>query len=161
MGVIMKKEFEFILKESDLKYQPQGAGEFIKAKKLLLKAPTMRQERTADILSQCLMQAFKSNLDIANVSRETNQKQSETKDTQYGNEISSKDIKTMLFMSSKNISEVKEALRELLFDGTCLIDGVLPMRADHYQHMAYVEANELMGEYIANFLLSSLLSEKN
>lgn len=151
----MKKEIEFNLKGGSLKYQPQGSSEFVIAKKLILKAPSVRQEKTADRLAQSLMQAFKSNMNISNVPRETNSV-SNSKDK----DITGSDVKTLLFMSSVNIADIKEAFRELLFDGACMIDGILKMQSHHYEEMDYDQVNDLMGEYISSFLLSSLLSTK-
>jgi hypothetical protein len=158
----MKKEFEFALKENDLRYQPAGASEFIFAKKFILKAPTVRQERIADKLSQMIMHAVKSNMNMVkeDKSDKKSSKKSEEKDSK-DNIFTGDQILGFLKMAEIDFGDVKDKVKELLFDGSCLIDGTLPMRQDHYEKMDDLDTvNALIGEYLTNFFLSSLFSQK-
>jgi len=153
----MKKEFEFILKDTDLKYQPMGASEFIYAKKLILKAPTVRQERIADKLSQVIMHAVKSNMNLSKEDKKASKKVEDSSD----NAFTADAILSFLRMADIDFSDVKNKVKELFFNGSCLIDGVLPMRQDHYEKMEDLETvNMLIGEYLENFFMSSLFSSK-
>lgn len=146
----LKKEFEFFLQD-EITYS-DGRGEAIKTKKLFLKAPSNKQTKYAFKLQQKFMQAMKSNM--ADMKNQAASNQSETKTDE---KLNGDSIFTALLMSSIDISEFLEDLKMLLISGACLVDGKVELIEAWFDLIGFEDKGKLLGEYIASFLLPSIM----
>lgn len=149
---MLKKEFEFILQD-ELFYSHDGKAGIL-AKRLLLRAPNTKllslASKLSSIVMSCLVKARENYKDDKDV--KTN-----TKD----DGIDGQSIYMIISSSSTQIqmSELIESFQELILsDNICLIDGKEPLTLDLFNSIDSREALRLLGEYIANFLLPSIMS---
>jgi hypothetical protein len=56
------------------------------------------------------------------------------------------------------IEDVEKDFKILMTSGCCLIGGETELTLDKYDKLSITDTTNLMGEYLANFLLLSLLS---
>ena len=142
----MKKEFTFLL-EDEIQYSKDG--EFVKTKKLLLIAPSNKQRRDVIRLQQSFMQAIKSSM---NSFSDSKAKKTTGNETLKGDEIIA-----MLLMSEIDICAMLDSFRDLLLSGSCLLDGKVDFKEIHFDEISINDSQKLMGEFIANFLLPSVI----
>jgi len=147
-----KKEFEFILQE-DLQYA-DGTGGFAKAKKMLLRAPSTKQKKYSIKLRQGFMQAVKSNVDTFSKSKNT------AKTSSSHEEMKGEEILGLMLMSDVDMVGFCDTFKDLLIDGCCLVDGKIVLTLSLYEGLSDEETSRLMGEYIANFLIPSLMKQQ-
>jgi hypothetical protein len=150
---MLKKEFEFVLQDV-LIYSHEGkAG--ITAKKLLLRAPNTRLLSLSSKLSSIVMgalikarESYKDNEDTKNVSSQAS-------------DIDGASIYMLVSGSidSKQMSNFIDTFQELILsDNICLIDGKEQLTLDLFNLLDSRETLRLVGDYIANFLLPSIMS---
>jgi len=155
----MQKDFEFIIK-SEMQYSQDG--NFIKAKKLLLRAPSIKQGKLCAKLQQSYKRALNDQqekllkigvVNLEKLTKEINKaKDSGKKEDAKG--FTPKEMIDLLQSSATvDFSDFIEIFKELLLDNTCLIDGKIPMCSLQYDCLGYNELISLMGEYLTNFLL--------
>lgn len=142
----MMKEFEFILKDSELTYSENGVA--TRVTKLLFRAPSPKQAKQADKLRQAIMRAL-GDLNKNNLS-------SAKKPADDDSKIDGPAVILMLSMStSVDMFDVRECFLSLLVSGSCLLNGLKPITQYNLDNeLGYEEQTRIMGEYIANFLIS-------
>jgi len=153
----MQKDFEFILK-SDVKYHQ--AGESVKAKKLLLRAPSIKHGKICAKLQQCYQRAQIDQQEIilklgmekmGQLIKMTKDSKSEDSQPKVAN---GKEIVSLLQQSIKvDFSDFLDLFKELLLSsGICMLDGKIDLLELHYDSISYAEIIQLLGEYFSNFL---------
>jgi len=148
-----KKQFEFNLSE-EISYAYKG--DIKKTTLLVLKSPSSKQGVFARRLQQYIMRAFKENQETQKVEIATSQ--------QTFLEVEEQDIPGdillgLLFMSDKiKIEDVEKDFKNLMTSDCCLLGGETALTSDKYDSLSITDTTNLMGEYLANFLLLSLLS---
>jgi hypothetical protein len=142
----MMKEFEFTLKDGEVTYSEGGVA--ARATKLLLKAPTPKQAKQADKLRQSIMRA----LSDLNKNNQSSNKKTSDDDSKIDGEA----VILMLSMStSVDMFDIRECFLSLLLSGSCLVIGTKPITQFNLDNeISYEEQTQIMGEYIANFLIS-------
>jgi len=150
-----KKQFEFILSD-EISYAYKG--DMKKTTLLVLKSPASEQGFSARRLQQFIMRAFKEN--------QAAQKIENTQSQQSAQEVSDQEIPGeillgLLFMSDNiKIEDVEKEFKSLMTSGCCFLGGETPLTSEKYDKISIEDTTKLMGEYLANFLLLSLLSPK-
>lgn len=145
---MQKSEFEFILNGTSVKYH--DAGQEVFAKSLTLYAPSMLTLKYSFKLKQELMRA------MADLMEKTFKK--DAKKQEVAKESSSEDLITMLMMSRIDLVEYSEDFKSLLLaDGICLVDGKVKILPTHINQLSIDDFSRLMGEYILNFFMPSLM----
>ena len=139
-----KSEFTFKLIKP-LSYHDGGNSEAI-AKELILKAPSNRQRRQTAILKQGFFRALKDLQD-------SRQDSSEVSDESGG--ISGTEVLGVIMMSKVNFADYQDTFRELLLNDIAFLADREKLKSHTYDDMSDEDSEKLMGEYIANFLLSS------
>jgi hypothetical protein len=147
-----KKEFEYILSES-FKYSHEG--QHLDAKRLLLRAPSAKYLELIGEIQGMYMSAMikisgminSSKREKDNTNQEDTSKKSKDDDgsTTFG-----------LVLSGMNGEEIKKFNQSFIklftTEDICLIDGKEKMTDSLLQEMHYKEVQNIMGEYIKNFL---------
>jgi len=145
-----KSEFVFQL-SNPLEYHEKGQIEF--ANELTLKAPSNRQRHQSAKLKQGFFRAIKSMAD--NTGRvETNADKSGEKEE----ELTGESVIEIIMMSSVDLVDYQESFRELILNDVCYAKEQ-KLTAPMYDKLSDNDTEKLMGEYIANFLLSSHLAK--
>jgi hypothetical protein len=165
---MLKKEFEFILQD-ELIYSYEANAKII-AKRLFLRAPTTRLLSLASKLSSIVMSAFLAAEKNRKPETEEERKNREVREAAEKNKSSSNakedlvDAETIYMLVSgsldtKQMSFFIDTFQELLLsDGICLIDGKAMLTQDLLNSIDSRETLRLMGDYIANFLLPSIMN---
>jgi hypothetical protein len=157
----MQKDFEFTLK-SDVKYHQNG--ETVKAKKLLLRAPSIKHGKICAKLQQSYKRAYgdqqekllKIGLEkMGELIKEV--RKTKTEEIEAIKKSNREDIVELLQTSSSvNFDDFLDLFKELILsDGVCLLDGKINLLEIHYEVISYNEIISLVGEYFTNFLLLS------
>jgi len=152
---MLKKEFEFIL-EDTLTYSHDGkAG--ISAKKLLLRAPSCKLLYVANQLSSMVMNALMKAR--GNYTSDSNDNSSSSGPLKIDGE-SVYMIISSSFNDKKQMDDFSKAFEDLILsDNICLIDGKEPLTQDLLADLDAREFLRLTGDYIANFLLPSIMNQ--
>jgi hypothetical protein len=149
---MLKKEFDFILQDA-LVYSHEGKAGII-AKRLLLRAPSTKLLGLASKLSAIVMSALIK-------ARESYKAEKGGKTEEQSGEIDGSSIYMLVSGSSDSVqmSNLIEHFQELILsDGICLVDGKEPLTIDLFNSLDSRETLRLVGDYIANFLLPSIMS---
>lgn len=150
---MLKKEFDFVLNDK-LVYSHGGqAGLF--AKKLLLRAPSVRLLILASKLSSIVMTAL--------VKARENYKTDDLKSSIETPSITLDGMSVYILISAHVSSEQMEVFVSTFKDlivskDICLIDGKEPLTLDVLDYLDSREMLRLLGEYTANFLLPSIIA---
>jgi hypothetical protein len=156
------KEFEYTL-SSPIKYQFNG--EHLETNILYLKAPADVHRKIAPKIAQNVMRAFMAqneNFETKKKDGKKGKKDEEEIQEKKEGEIT-KEVIIMLLYSSRviDIVEFKEEFRELLLSaGICSLNNNVYLSTGHLQQIDQREIDDLMGDYISNFLLPSVLTQK-
>jgi hypothetical protein len=149
---MLKKEFEFILQDT-LIYSHEGkAG--ITAKRLLLRAPTTKLLSLASKLSSTVMSA------LIKAREMYKDKEGDGKGSAQGGDVDGDTIYMLISGSidTKQMSDFIETFQELILStNICLVDGKEPLTLDLFNSLDSRETLRLVGDYIANFLLPSIM----
>lgn len=148
---MLKKEFEFILQDNLIYSHDGKAG--IAAKRLLLRAPSTRLLSLASRLSSIVMAALIK-------ARESFKFDEGNKAAAQGSDIDGESIYMIVSGSieSNKMSEFIDIFQELILsDGICLVDGKEQLTLDLFNSFDSRETLRLVGDYIANFLLPSIM----
>lgn len=143
-----KSEFTFKLIKP-IPYHDGGNSEAI-AKELILKAPSNRQRRQTAKLKQGFFRALN---DIQN------SKQDSGESSDNAEEISGEAVLTIIMMSKVDFADYQDVFRELLLNDIAFITDNQKLKSHNYDEISDTDSDKLMGEYIANFLLSSWMSK--
>ena len=149
---MLKKEFDFVLQDTLIYSHDGKAG--ITAKRLLLRAPNTRLLSLASKLSSTVMTALIK-------AREGFKDSDNTNKSQDASDIDGASIYMLISGSvdSKRMEEFINTFQELILaDNICLIDGKEPITSDLFNALDSRETLRLLGDYIANFLLPSIMS---
>ena len=134
-------------------------GQAFKTKKLLLRAPSMRQQEYASVLKQGLQRAdtekqdsiLKSgilNFDIEKIK----QLQSECSKS-IAKKVTGKEILELISGSKVIVlNDFLESFKDIMKSGVCLVDGKVIITDAIIEELDYNECLKLMGDYIASFL---------
>ena len=154
---MLKKEFEFLL-EDRLVYSHDGKAGIV-AKKLLLRAPTTKLISLASKLNASVSAAFLK----ANESRKKeDDAKKDSKPSKESTEVDGAGIYMVVSgsMDEKQVDSFICLLKELILaDNICLIDGKEQLTLDLLDSLDTRETLRLMGDYIANFLLPSIMDQ--
>lgn len=150
---MLKKEFEFVLQDTLIYSHDGKAG--ITAKKLLLRAPSTRLLSLASKLSSIVMAALMKARE--NYKGEDNSKTN----TEQGSDIDGQSIYMLVSGSieSKQMSVFIDTFQDLILsENICLVDGKEQLTLDLFNSLDSRETLRLLGDYIANFLLPSIMN---
>jgi hypothetical protein len=147
----LKKEFDFLLQDEII--YSDGQGNAVKTKKLFVKAPSPKQKKYAYKLQQKFMQALKGNL--ADMQKNNSSSAAESKSD--SEKLDGSAIITALLMSNVDINDFMDDLKCLLTSGSCLIDGKVELIELWFEQFGFDDQEKLLGEYIASFLLPSVM----
>ena len=138
-----KKEVIYSLL-SPIKYA-QG-GDEVEANFLTLLSPTSKQLKNCARLKQAFFRAIKE--------LNSNEESSE-KDAQ----ITGPDCINLLYMSSAEMDKVLLEAIELFRSGVVLVEGGPLLKDAHIKQMAHEDIEGMLGEYLANFIIASLMTQ--
>jgi len=138
-----KSEFVFELIKP-LSYHDGGESKAT-TETLILKAPSNKQSRQTAALQQGFFRAVNS--------LQKNQNTSETFDEK--DEVSGREIMTLIMMSDVDLGKYQETFRDLLLNGIAFVNDTQKMTRTIYDNMSTEDSNNLIGEYLSIFLLSS------
>jgi hypothetical protein len=155
------KEFEYTL-SSPIKYQFNG--EHLETNILYLKAPADVHRKIAPKIAQDLMRAFMAQNESFEAKKKEGKKGKKDEEEELKEEVGiTKEAIIMILYSSRvlDIVEFKEKFRELLLsNGICSLNNSVYLSTGHLQQIDQREIDDLMGDYISNFLLPSVLTQK-
>lgn len=147
----LKNEFIFTL-SGPLKYSNNGVFEF--TNELILKAPSNKQRRESAKLKQGFFRALKSMQDsIANKPVDDSVKPSND------DGIDADGIMPIIMMSDVDLCEFQDDFRSLLLNDACIVNETIKLTAPMYDSLSDCDTEKMMGEYLANFLLSSSIKK--
>jgi hypothetical protein len=128
-------------------------GDQLKAGEIKLFAPSSIHSRQCAALKQAFFRSLPKNIDADSVEVD------EAKSTDIGG----KEIIIMLAMSNDvDLASTFEIARDLFSTGdVAMLDGQAPMKKIHTQKMSQLDWERMIGEYLANFILASVLIEMN
>lgn len=145
----MENENEFIY-ELKTKFEYSFKGEMREASFISLRAPTMKEHNLASKLKQSIYNLIKNETQ----ENDTQEKKTE-KSTDDDAEITAELILMMMFASNNiDINVVFEQAKELFGSGLALIDGEQKLNNPLVQKMSIDDFQNLIGEYIVNFILA-------
>ncbi len=144
-----KDSFEFELSEP-LKYHHSGNEET--GNLLVLKAPSLKQNGRRIKLQQTFFQAVQS-------MRSKNPHLAEQEDEdQQDKEITGPEVLAMLLASDADMVSFHEEFEKLMCSGTiCMIEDQEKMTKVIWEKLHYDDVDALLGEYMANFIVASVL----
>jgi len=148
MAAKYKSEFTFKLTKP-IAYHDGGNAEAF-AKEIILKAPSNRQRRQTAKLKQGFFRALG---DIQNNKQNTD----DAEDDQEG--ITGEAVLTIVMMSKVDFADYQDVFRELLLNDIAFVNDGQKMKSHNYEDMDGDDSDKMMGEYIANFLLSSWMNK--
>jgi len=156
---MLKKEFEFVLQD-ELIYSHDGKAGLV-AKKLLLRAPSCKLLGLANKLSSAVTGAF---MRAYEKTQSASKNSKASKASVNSDEALTGDACYMIVSSSFENEDQAErfanAFKELVTSSyICLIDGKEPMTSDLWDQLDARELFRLMGDYISNFLLPSVMNQ--
>ena len=140
------QSFDYALKQP-LKYAT--AGDTTEAVSITCTAPTSKHLSLCAVLRQEFTRA---------VQAFANQSQAATGEADESVEISGKEIMMMLYASTDcDIDKVIASAKELLTSGLAMVDGCEKLTKPLFDKLSIEDAEALIGDYLGNFILSSLL----
>lgn len=142
----MESSFHFTSKTA-FKYQQDGQN--LESNELLLIAPSYKTRKHTNVLKQLFFRAAKS-FGEANKSKKAGNDDDELK---------AEDIVLMLNASSIDMNDVYDAFEKVLLSGHCKIEGEIDLRQHHLDTMDIEDVEEILGRYLADFLLASWMSK--
>lgn len=147
-----KSEFTFTLRKPIpwVNAGTDGTQQF--AKELVLKAPSNRQRHQTAALSQGFMQAVHSMQDKAKAEAAKVEDKAD-KDHQ----IKGTEVLSAVMMSDIDFVAYQETFRTLLLNDIAFVSDGQKLTSPMYDNMSTEDSQNLMGEYIAIFLISSLM----
>ncbi len=144
----MNEQFNFVL-TSPIKYASKG--EEVLGFIITGKAPTAKCRNQLIVLKQLILQAFNS-LQKKNDVKQEAQEQGDSSD------IKGSDLIMMLYMSDIDVVKLMNTVRDLFVVGQLLtIDELVVLPAHLVDQIGMEDFENLAGEYLASFLLPSLL----
>jgi len=148
------KDFEFKLSD-ELTYASQEFGEK-KTTKLVLFAPSNSDKKIATKLRYII---------INNMSKQSSVQQSNIDKKADTAKIEKNDLKTFVMAFIYNLPEdemerFKELFWDLMYQNKCLIDNKTPINSHLAEKISLDDEDELIGEYIANFILPSWMKRE-
>lgn len=131
--------------EDSIKFSNDSGG-FDETSSITLKAPSMRNGAYTSDLKQYFMTAV------------TSLPKGDEKPTDDNAEIDAKSIVAIFLMSGKTpYSKVMTVFLDMVIKGRlALLDGQVPMTSVHIDLLHPDDCDALLGEYLSNFLISSL-----
>lgn len=145
-----KSEFTFEL-NLPLTYQ-EGGDANATANQIILKAPSNRQRRECAELKQGFMRAIKG---MANDRGEVEEVNNDKK-----NNINAIEILSILMMSKDvDFIDYQESFRKLLLNDVAWITEKQKLTSHMYDALSHDDTDRMLGEYLSNFLLLSLMSK--
>ncbi len=124
-------------------------GEEIFGKFIILYSPTKKQMKECVFLKQAFFRAANSI------------KSDGTEDKDQTQEIKGQDIISLLYSSDADMHKVLLSGIALLKSGAAKIEGVKDMTSPMIEEMGHDDLENIIGEYIANFIVASLMNENN
>lgn len=141
-------EFTFIL---ETPVSIAVGGSFVPVSEMILKAPSNKQRNESAKLKQGFFRAVEEMQGRSSDKIESK----ETINTSSDDDLTGDKIIPVLFMSKIDINAYQENFRVLLLNDICTIGGT-KLTSPIFDSISDADTERLMGEYIANFLLSSL-----
>jgi len=153
----MEDNFTYTLTKS---FDYSFKGEIRKADFITLFPPTMKQHNAASELKQSMIKMvrveYSSTENIENLTKDAESltKESDKKEDE-DSEITAELILSMIFGSTTvDVNVIFEQAKELFRLGLALVDGEQKLTAPLIEKMSIEDFRNLVGEYIANFILA-------
>lgn len=158
-----KSSFDFTL--SEVLHYPRD-GEIASTNKLTCFAPSAKHGQIVVKIKQAVMRAFARQAEI-NSAKEKASKNIHKVHKENDAEISGDDM--LVLLGSSEVVDMADMLnwfKELLLSGVCCIPPITKeyrhlLKDGEYDNLPYCDIERLMGEYIATFLLPSILMKKS
>jgi len=145
-----KKEIDFPL-TTKIEYATKE-GETAKGTFIKMLPPSSKQ------LTQC---AFLKQSFIRAVTEQARNNPNAEKDTESGSKIKGQDIVYLLYGSETvDMAKILLSSIELFKSGVAMIDGEVKVTKPILDEMSNDDLEGMLGEYLANFILRSVLSKK-
>ena len=113
------------------------------AESVILSAPSNKQRRPAARLKQFFFQAIK---DLKAEDQAANDD---------GKKPKGSDIVALLMMSDVDANAVHDAFKDIATSGCAMLDGAVSINDSLYEKMSFEDTEEMLGEYLVNFLIPS------
>jgi len=158
----ISKKFIFI-PQDEIKYHVHGQGvhgETVTASELHLYAPSERSRDIAPLIKQMFTQALMSGRDMASQQNLDEQKRDANPNEEV--KMDGEVVITLLYMSKVvDIIKMCDLFRKLILSpNICFLDDKQPITSLLLENLSMEEFDRLMGEYLANFMLPSALTQK-
>ena len=141
-------EIEAIL---DQELEFHSHGQIVRSNKVLLKAPSAKNRKSAFTMKQMFMRAVMSQQEMAAKNSQVLQEENK-KDAK----VQASDIISLVMASNECFDHFNEQFKDMLCAGCGSIEGekfTKPM----YDELSLDDAEKLLGEYIQAFLMKSLI----
>lgn len=143
---------------TSLKYSVSGG--FEDANELILKAPSNKHRRHAIKLKQGFFQALKASADDSgNVKALDSDDDDEAGNKEVDDELTGDKVVAILIMSNIDYGKYIDTFRELLLNDICFVAEGVKLTTPLFDSLSLDDTDTLLGEYLANFLLSSLMEK--
>jgi hypothetical protein len=143
---MIKTEFEFNL-TSPVEYHK--GGDSIPCHILVLHAPSYKNRKYTTKLKQSFMRAIKD-------MQKTNEPVAAQ---EQSNDIDGVGVAGLLLMSDVDLNECYEDFKMILLHGGAFVEPDIPMTDLHFNQLMDDDLELLLGEYIANFLIPSWMTQ--
>lgn len=157
-NVVNMTEFDFVLKDP-IQFDNQGKIETGNA--LVLKAPSNAQRRWTTQIKAAFMGAVaeqQRNAPADMISNAKAQAQASGKDANAS--MTGGEIMAVIYSSSGDIEKVESAFKSLILSqGICMIEGKQALTNILFDKISDRDMDRLMGDYLANFFIGSLIGQ--
>jgi hypothetical protein len=150
-------EFDYCLKDGVIKVSGNDGMQKESSMLRLVAPSTTQSERYATKIKQAFTRViFAQMKEISTVKSETK----EISEKGEKDELTGSHFLMLLFNSDIDVSDlITNSFNPLLLD-VCFIDGVIPLKEHTLKQIGWNDRQELLGEYIKNFMAASLLPTK-
>lgn len=145
----IKSEFTFTL-TAPFKYSEKGV--FIDCTELKLYAPSNKNRNECAKLKQGFFRALK---DLESMGKN----QPESKETKESTIDGDAIVSIIMMSDSVDFEKYQENFRLLVTNGVCDMSSTVKLNSDMFNNLSDADTERLLGEYLANFLLSSQLQK--
>lgn len=143
---------EFIFQLTTPIFYQEGGDARVPTNEIILKAPSNKQRRETAKLKQGFFRAMKE-LQSENNNNEDVKK--EGKEEQFGGT----QMLSIIMMSKVDLVEYQETFRQLLLNNIAFVKEGQKLTSHAYDDISGEDSDNMMGEYISNFLLSSWMKK--
>lgn len=143
------KQVDFLLKSP---IEIMDGGKIVPCDKLIMTAPSVSMMRYAMPLKQGLLSS------MVKLNKQINAEQSKDQGGENQGELTGEAVLSILYMSDLDINKYTETFKDLCAEGAVKLKNGDKMQSHLIDKMSAEDFESLLGEYVANFIIGSLLS---